>query len=56
MLEVDIPGFGQVNLKHLASDFTGTLSMHGGLAPPLPFFTRLCRGGRFRQPLRWNAR
>ena len=33
MFEVDIPGFGQVKLKHLASDFTGTLSMHGKLVP-----------------------
>lgn len=33
MFEVDIPGFGQVKLKYLASDFTGTLSMHGRLAP-----------------------
>ena len=33
MLEVDIPGFGTVRLKHLASDFTGTLSMHGRLVP-----------------------
>jgi P-type E1-E2 ATPase len=33
MFEIDIPGFGQVKLKHLASDFTGTLSMHGRLVP-----------------------
>ncbi len=33
MLEVDIPGFGQVKLRHLTSDFTGTLSVHGRLVP-----------------------
>ena len=34
MLEiVATPGFGQVNLKHLVSDFTGTLSVHGSLVP-----------------------
>ena len=33
MFEVDIPGFGHVTLKYLASDFTGTLSMHGRLVP-----------------------
>ena len=33
MLEIDIPGFGQVRLKHLVSDFTGTLSVRGRLVP-----------------------
>lgn len=33
MLEIDIPGFGQVQLEHLVSDFTGTLSMDGRLLP-----------------------
>lgn len=33
MLEIDIPGFGAVGLKHLVSDFTGTLSFHGALIP-----------------------
>lgn len=33
MIEVDIPGFGQVRLMHLVSDFTGTLSFDGGLLP-----------------------
>jgi len=33
MLEVDIPGFGQVRLQHLAADFTGTLSVRGRLVP-----------------------
>ena len=33
MFEVDIPGFGQATLKHLASDFTGTLSINGRLVP-----------------------
>ncbi len=27
MLEVDIPGFGALQLEHLVSDFTGTLSV-----------------------------
>ncbi len=33
MLEIDIPGFGAVKLKHLVSDFTGTLSCNGKLVP-----------------------
>jgi soluble P-type ATPase len=33
MLEIDIPGFGFVRLKHLVSDFTGTLSENGKLVP-----------------------
>ena len=33
MLKVDIPGFGTVRLKHLVSDFTGTLSEDGKLVP-----------------------
>ncbi len=33
MLEIDIPGFGAVKLKHLVSDFTGTLSFDGKLIP-----------------------
>ncbi|MBE0426143.1 MAG: ATPase P [Nitrospirae bacterium] len=33
MLEVDIPGFGLVKLRHLVSDFTGTLSVDGKLGP-----------------------
>lgn len=31
MIEIDIPGFGKVSLKHLVSDFTGTLSFNGTL-------------------------
>lgn len=31
MLKIDIPGFGLVQLKHLVSDFTGTLSVDGRL-------------------------
>ncbi len=31
MIEIDIPGFGLVQLKHLVSDFTGTLSVTGQL-------------------------
>jgi soluble P-type ATPase len=34
MVNVDIPGFGTVSIKHLVSDFTGTLSEDG----------RLCNG------------
>lgn len=33
MIEIDIPGFGAVKLKHLVSDFTGTLSFDGKLIP-----------------------
>jgi soluble P-type ATPase len=33
MLEIDIPGFGLVQLEHLVSDFTGTLSVDGKLLP-----------------------
>ena len=33
MFSVDIPGFGEVKLEHLVSDFTGTLSMDGVLLP-----------------------
>ena len=31
MMKVDIPGFGNVDIKHLVSDFTGTLSEDGHL-------------------------
>ena len=33
MYSVDIPGFGEVNLDVLVSDFTGTLSVDGVLLP-----------------------
>jgi P-type E1-E2 ATPase len=33
MFEIDIPGFGPVQLSHLVSDFTGTLSVDGQLLP-----------------------
>lgn len=33
MIEIDIPGFGPVQLSHLVSDFTGTLSVDGVLLP-----------------------
>jgi soluble P-type ATPase len=33
MLELEIPGFGWVRIEHLASDFTGTLSVGGRLLP-----------------------
>ena len=33
MFELDIPGFGQVKLRYLVSDFTGTLSVDGKLSP-----------------------
>lgn len=33
MFELDIPGFGFVRMKHLVSDFTGTLSVDGKLLP-----------------------
>jgi soluble P-type ATPase len=31
MFKLDIPGFGPLRLKHLVSDFTGTLSVDGRL-------------------------
>jgi soluble P-type ATPase len=33
MVAVDIPGFGEVNVEYLVSDFTGTLSVDGMLLP-----------------------
>ncbi|MFZ5799414.1 MAG: HAD family hydrolase [Thermodesulfobacteriota bacterium] len=33
MFELDIPGFGAVQLHHLVTDFTGTLSVDGTLFP-----------------------
>ena len=32
MLRLDIPGFGKLEIRHLVSDFTGTLSVDGRLA------------------------
>ncbi|RMG75328.1 MAG: ATPase P [Nitrospirae bacterium] len=31
MITIDVPGFGRVELSHLVSDFTGTLSEDGSL-------------------------
>ena len=33
MITIDIPGFGDVKLRYLVSDFTGTLSHNGSLIP-----------------------
>lgn len=33
MFALDIPGFGQLRLAHLVTDFTGTLSVDGRLLP-----------------------
>ncbi len=33
MLSIDIPGFGKLNVRHLVTDFTGTLSVDGVLLP-----------------------
>jgi soluble P-type ATPase len=33
MYSVDIPGFGEVRVEYLVSDFTGTLSVDGALLP-----------------------
>jgi soluble P-type ATPase len=33
MLEIDIPGYGRIEIDHLVSDFTGTLSRDGILLP-----------------------
>ena len=35
MIEVEIPGFGQLELEHLICDFSGTLSVDGKLVPGL---------------------
>jgi P-type E1-E2 ATPase len=33
MIKIEVPGFGPVELHHLVSDFTGTLSVDGSLLP-----------------------
>jgi soluble P-type ATPase len=33
LIQIDIPGFGNVKLEHLVSDFTGTLSVDGIMLP-----------------------
>lgn len=33
MFQLDVPGFGQIHLEYLVSDFTGTLSVDGRLMP-----------------------
>ena len=33
MLELDIPGFGKLNIKHLVCDYNGTLAVNGRLLP-----------------------
>lgn len=33
MFELHVPGFGFIQLEHLVSDFTGTLSVDGKLLP-----------------------
>jgi soluble P-type ATPase len=33
MFAIDIPGFGEIRLEHLVSDFTGTLSVDGKRLP-----------------------
>ncbi len=33
MLTIEIPGFGDVHIEHLVTDFTGTLSVDGVLLP-----------------------
>ena len=33
MIIIDIPGFGEVKVEHLVSDFSGTLSVDGSLLP-----------------------
>jgi soluble P-type ATPase len=33
VIEIDIPGFGPVELENIVSDFTGTLSVDGKLLP-----------------------
>lgn len=45
MHEIGIPGFGDIRLEHLVSDFTGTLSVDGKLLPGVA--ERLNRIGGF---------
>ena len=33
MLEIDIPGYGCMRLRHLVMDYNGTLALDGGLVP-----------------------
>lgn len=33
MIKIEVPGFGPIELHHLVSDFTGTLSVDGSLLP-----------------------
>lgn len=33
MLELDIPGFGNLHIKHLVCDYNGTLAVNGRLLP-----------------------
>ena len=47
MYSVDIPGFGEVKVEYLVSDFTGTLSVDGELLPGVR--DRLNRIGEFMQ-------
>ncbi|RKX30989.1 MAG: ATPase P, partial [Candidatus Zixiibacteriota bacterium] len=35
MIEIDIPGFGEVRLKHFVTDFSGTLSLDGRILTKL---------------------
>ena len=36
MLEIEIPGFGELRIQHVVFDLNGTLSMIGELDPKLP--------------------
>jgi hypothetical protein len=44
MLSIDIPGFGKLSVRHLVSDFTGTL-FYGVLLPEVEEL--LADAGRF---------
>jgi len=33
MIDIEIPGFGEVHIEHLVADFSGTLSLDGILLP-----------------------
>jgi soluble P-type ATPase len=35
MIDIEIPGFGRVRLKHLVADYSGTLSTDGEILPGL---------------------
>jgi soluble P-type ATPase len=37
MIEIDIPGFGELSLEHLVLDYNGTLAIDGYPVPGIEF-------------------